>query len=104
MLRFVDLHRFAALFLAVSLILVPSFPFAGADDLRRGQAHGASFVALGAETDFDGSRFARRVYSSESETGFVPPVTAVASFYVRVTVRSSTASRKLYRLNLVFLI
>jgi hypothetical protein len=102
--RFAGLQRFAALFIAASLVHGPSFLFADADNLRRGQSHGAHFVALGAEADYDSSRFARHLYSSGSESGFAPAVITAASFYVRATVYAATASRKLYRLNRVFLI
>jgi hypothetical protein len=100
----VSVYRFAALFLAVSLSFGLSSQFAGADDLRRGQSHGASLLAVGTESDLDSSRFARRLYGSITEIDFVSPALCPASFRFRTAVYSPTAARKRYQLNSVFLI
>jgi hypothetical protein len=96
--------RCAAVFLALALVLGPSFQFADGDDLRRGQFQSASFMAVGSESDLDGSRFARRLNGSITEIDFVSPALCPASFRFRTAVYSPTAARKLYQLNAVFLI
>ena len=100
----VAVYRCAAVFLAVALILGPSFQFADGDDLRRGQFQSASFIAVGTESDLDSSRFARRLYGSITEIDFISPALCPASFRFCTAVYSPTAARKLYQMNAVFLI
>jgi hypothetical protein len=99
--RHIAVYRSAALFLASALILSVSFQSEGADDLRRGQSRGATFIAAAIETDLDGSRFAS---SSTNESRLVCPPLPAASSSFRTAVYFPLASRKLYRLNVVFLI
>jgi hypothetical protein len=100
-----SVHRFAALILAISLLLSLSWRFADAGDLGRGQSHGATSVAVGNESDgSDRSRFIRRVYSSITENDFVFPAFTPAFFWLRTAGYCHGAPSKLYRLNVAFLI
>lgn len=101
MSRNVAVCRSAALFLAIALILSLSFQSEGADDLRRGQARGATFIAAVIETDLDGSRFAS---SSINESRLVSPPFPAMSSSLRTVVYFPLAFGKLYRMKLVFLI
>ncbi|HEX2226950.1 MAG TPA: hypothetical protein VHM64_07400 [Candidatus Binatia bacterium] len=101
MARDVAVYRSAALFLAIALILGLSLQSEGADDLRRGQLRGATFIAAAIETDLDGSRLGS---SSINESRLVSPPFPATSSWLRSAVYFPLASRKLYRMKLVFLI
>jgi hypothetical protein len=98
-------YRFVAFVLAMALLVSVSPQLAGADDLSRGRARAAIFVAIGSESDaLDGHRFARRVYSSFPYTDMGSAAfTPVFSWFQGETY-APALPRKLFRLNLALLI
>jgi hypothetical protein len=100
-----SIHRLAAVFLALSLLLGTSSQTADADGLGRGQSHGAAFVTVGNESDgFDGSRFIRRVCSAITYHNSVLPASSPKLYWLRTVGDDAGAPSRLHRLNVVFLI
>lgn len=101
----VTAYRFAFLVLAISLLVGVSPHLASADDLNRSQSQGAALIAVGNESEvFDGNRLARCVCSSIPDTHFCSATFVPASSWFHDDAYSPAAPRKLFRLNVVFLI
>ncbi|MGH7931110.1 MAG: hypothetical protein ACREQV_25335 [Candidatus Binatia bacterium] len=101
----VALIRAAGLILVISLSFGVSPQLAATKDLSRSQSHAAISIAIGNEGDVsDGNRLARHLYSRAPDAGFGSATFMLALSSFHGDTHSLAAPRKLYRLNLVFLI
>jgi hypothetical protein len=96
--------RFAGLVLAIFLLVGIGPRLSAPDDLSRGKAQFAGFVAIGNEADvLDGQRIAR-IHSNIPLSGFDSAHFTPGFSRLLDSTYSRAGTRKVYRLKVVFLI
>jgi hypothetical protein len=97
--------RLTVIALAVALPFSLSLPVTGTDDLSRGQYQAVFSIAISNESDpFDCDRLLCRYYNSVPNADFRPASFKPSFFWLRSDTRLAAEPRKLYQLNVVFLI
>jgi len=101
-----SLLRIAGFVLAVLLVISSSPSLSHIDDLGRGQFPVAlSAIAISAESDaYDGNRVIRRIYSGAANNASDNSAGAQILDLRRGRHRPPASARKLYQLNVIFLI
>lgn len=101
----VGVIRFAGFLVVVFLLITLSPPVSGADDLSRGQSQGTAPMVIGNQSDArDDDRLARDFSNSTAivDSAFLAILQIFASFQCEND--SPAGPRKLYQVNVVFLI
>jgi hypothetical protein len=97
--------RVTVIALAVNLLFSLPPPLTGADDLSRGQSPRVVSIAVGNESEpFDCSRLVRRYYNNAPTADFCPVSFTPSFFWFHSDTHSVAEPRKLFQLNVVFLI
>ena len=101
----VSVIRFAGFLVVVLLLITLSTPVSGADDLSRGQSQGTTPMVIGNQNDArDDDRLARDFSNSTAIVDSTFPAILQVFASYQCENDSPAGPRKLYQVNVVFLI
>jgi len=101
----VSVIRFAGFLVVVLLLITLSTPVSGADDLSRGQSQGTTPMVIGNQNDArDDDRLARDFSNSTAIVDSTFPAILQVFASYQFENDSPAGPRKLYQVNVVFLI